>query len=394
MAINHGQIHRFAKSCTKVIALGALLLVAAAPIAHAQGGSGKYDTGPLHYLVDPDWPKPLPNNWIMGQVSGLAIDKYDNIWVYQRPRSLDTSENGAVQQPQRSQCCVPAPSVIEFNQAGEVVNAWGGPDYIPGWPNSEHGILVDNQGYVWIGGNGAGDRVAYKFTQDGKLVGQIGQVFSANSAPPENNQDTTILGQPAQFAIDERANELYIADGYLNKRIVVYDRNTFQFKRGWGAYGIPLSQIDNNPTTAYDPNAPVDLQFRNPVHGVSLSKDGLVYASDRVNDRYQVFTKNGQFLQEAFIRPATLGNGSVWGITFSDDARQKYLLVPDGENNVVWEVLRSNGQVMGSFGHGGHQCGEFHWVHVAQFDSHGNFFEGEVDVGKRVQKFTPIDLSN
>jgi len=182
MAINHGQIHRFAKSCTKVIALGALLLVAAAPIAHAQGGSGKYDTGPLHYLVDPDWPKPLPNNWIMGQVSGLAIDKYDNIWVYQRPRSLDTSENGAVQQPQRSQCCVPAPSVIEFNQAGEVLNAWGGPDYIPGWPNSEHGILVDNQGYVWIGGNGAGDRVAYKFTQDGKLVGQIGQVFSADSA--------------------------------------------------------------------------------------------------------------------------------------------------------------------------------------------------------------------
>jgi hypothetical protein len=113
-----------------------------------------------------------------------------------------------------------------------------------------------------------------------------------------------------------------------------------------------------------------------------------------VNDRYQVFTRNGEFLQEAFIRPATLGNGSVWGITFSDDARQRYLLIPDGENNVVWEVLRSNGQVVGSFGHGGHQCGEFHWVHVAQFDSHGNFFEGEVDVGKRVQKFTPVDMSN
>jgi len=238
------------------------------------------------------------------------------------------------------------------------------------------------------------DRVAYKYTQDGKLVGQIGQESPSDSAPPQNNQDTSILGQPAQFAIDERANELYIADGYLNKRVVVYDRNTLQFKRGWGAYGIPLSQIDNNPTTAYDPNAPVDTQFRNPIHGVSLSKDGLVYVSDRVNHRYQVFTTAGQFLQEAFILPATLGNGSVWGMTSSNDARQKYLLTPDGENNVVWEVLRSNGQVMGSFGHGGHQCGEFHWVHLAQFESYGNFFEGEVDVGKRVQKFTPVDLSN
>ena len=394
MAKNHGHMYHVMKRYAEAIALGTLVLLAAMPIAYAQGGAGQYDTGPLHYLVDPDWPKPLPNNWIMGQVSGLAIDKYDNIWVYQRPRSLDTSENGAVQQPPRSQCCVPAPSVIEFNQAGEVINAWGGPGYIPGWPNSEHGILVDNQGYVWIGGNGAGDRAAYKFTQDGKLVGQIGQVFPADSAPPENNQDTSILGQPAQFAMDERANELYIADGYLNKRIVVYDRNTLQFKRGWGAYGIALSQIDNNPTTPYDPTAPADTQFRNPVHGVSFSKDGLVYVSDRVNDRYQVFSRAGNFLQEAFIRPATLGNGSVWGITFSDDARQKYLLIPDGENNVVWEVLRSNGQVMGSFGHGGHQCGEFHWVHVAQFDSHGSFFEGEVDVGKRVQKFTPIDLNN
>ena len=144
-----------------VVAIGGshpLLRLTVGSTAHAQAGAGKYDTGPLHFLVDPDWPRPLPNNWIMGQVAGLAIDKYDNIWVYQRPRSLDTSETGAVQQPQRSQCCVPAPSVIEFNQAGEVINAWGGPDYIPGWPNSEHGILVDKQGYVWIGGNGAGDR--------------------------------------------------------------------------------------------------------------------------------------------------------------------------------------------------------------------------------------------
>src|SRR5262245_7286201 len=140
MAENHIHIYHVMKRYAEAIALGTLVLLAMMPIAHAQGGVGKYDTGPLHYLVDPDWPKPLPNNWIMGQVSGLAIDKYDNIWVYQRPRSLDTTETGAVQQPPRSQCCVPAPSVIEFNQAGEVINAWGGPGYIPGWPNSEHGM--------------------------------------------------------------------------------------------------------------------------------------------------------------------------------------------------------------------------------------------------------------
>ena len=228
---------------TVATGLALLLLPATGLPAHAQGGTQNYDFGPLKYKVDPTWPKQLPNNWIMGQVGGLSIDSHDNIWVYQRPRSLDPSEAGAVQTPPRSQCCVPAPSVLEFNQAGKVINAWGGPGYIPQWPNTEHGILVDEQGYVWIAGNGAGDRALLKFTEDGKLVGEIGQIYpGGNGAPPEDNTNVNLLGQPAQMAMDEAADEIYIADGYLNKRIVVYDRNTLAFKRGWGAYGIPLCQ--------------------------------------------------------------------------------------------------------------------------------------------------------
>ncbi|MBV9784027.1 MAG: hypothetical protein JO264_09430 [Acidisphaera sp.] len=370
------------------IGLGALLSLSAGSTAMAQGGTQNYNYGPLKYKVDPTWPKELPNNWILGQVAGLSIDKGNHIWAYQRPRSLDTSENGAVQTPMRSECCVPAPSVIEFNQAGEVINAWGGPGYIAQWPNSEHGILVDKQNYVWIAGNSTGDRAVLKFTEDGRLVGEIGQIYQGGvGSPPEDNTNTSILGQPAMMKMDEAANELYIADGYLNKRVVVYDRNTLAFKRGWGAYGKPLSAISNAAPAAYDPNAPVDQDFRNPVHGVSLSNDGLVYVSDRVNDRYQVFTKQGEFINEVFIRPATLGNGSVWATAFSDDAKQKYLLIPDGENNVVWEVLRGSGNVVGSFGHGGHKAGDFHWVHNLELDSNGNVFTSEVDVGKRVQKF-------
>ena len=377
------------------MSIASAILVSLAVGSAAQAQSGP-QSGPPRYTVDPTWPKQLPNNWILGQVGGLSIDQFDHIWVLQRPLSLDTSENGAVQTPQRSQCCVPAPSVLEFDQAGNVIQAWGGPNYVPDWPATEHGILVDKRGFVWVGGNGAGDRQLLKFTNDGKLVLEIGHKYPAASAPPENNQDTSILGQVAQFVVDDAANEIYVADGYLNKRVVVYDTNTGAFKRGWGAYGQPLSSIDNGPSggegtggagVPYDPNAPVDQQFRNPVHCINISREGYVYVCDRVNDRYQVFTKQGQFLQEVFIRPATLGNGSVWDIKFSHDPQQRYLLIADGENNVVWEVQRATGNIVGSFGHGGHQVGQFHWVHVGDLDSLGNYYEGEVDVGKRVQRF-------
>ncbi len=366
------------KASALALGLGAVVALASAPAAQA-------DSGPPQYKVDPSWPKQLPHNWLIGQVGGLVVDSHDHIWILQRPRTLTADEAGAAQTPPRSQCCFPAPSVIEFDKEGNVLQAWGGPGYVPDWPATEHGIWVDKQGFVWLAGNGGGDRMLLKFTNNGTLVGQIGH---AGDTSPENNTDTTRLGQVASMWVDDAAHEVYVADGYLNKRIVVYDSDTLAFKRGWGAYGKPLAAISNLPAPGpYNPAAPLDLDFRNPVHYVALSKDGFVYVSDRVNDRTQVFTKQGIFVKEFVLSPLTRGNGSVWQATPSGDAKQTFLLVPDGENNVVWILNRATGAVVSSLGHNGRNAGFFHWVHVGGLDSEATLYLGEVDTGKRVQKF-------
>jgi len=365
------------------LGIGACALLATTPIAVGKDKPGKPPKAP-NYVVDPSWPKQLPTNWLIGQVAGLAVDKHDHIWVLQRPRSLTVDEAGLAQSPPRSACCLPAPSVLEFDSDGNLLRAWGGPGYVADWPATEHGIWVDNQGYVWLAGNGGGDRMLLKFTSDGSLVGQIGH---AGDTSPRNNADTTKLGQVASMWVDDAAHEVYIADGYLNNRIVVYNSDTLAFKRGWGAYGKPLSAISNAPAPAYVPGGPIATDFRNPVHYVGLTKDGLVYVSDRVSDRVQVFNKQGGFMQEFFVRPETRGNGSVWQAIGSADDHQAYLLVPDGENNVVWILNRADGSVVSTFGHSGRNAGQFHWVHVGGLDSDGNFYLGEVDTGKRLQKF-------
>jgi DNA-binding beta-propeller fold protein YncE len=342
---------------------------------------------PPTYRVDPTWPKELPNNWIIGQVGGLAVDSHNNIWIHQRPRSCTPDELGATQTPPRSMCCVAAPSVIEFDQNGKLLQAWGGPGHVKDWFENEHGIRVDSAGNVWLTGNGDSDRHVMKFTNTGKLLLEIGHP----SKEPENNQDTSILGRPAGVDLDEAAHEVYIADGYMNKRIVVYDSETGKFKRGWGAYGIPLSQIDNTfPVPAYKSSDPHDKQFRNPTHCVHLSRDNFVYVCDRQNDRVQVFQKDGKFVKEFFLRPETLGSGSDWDMAFSADKEQTYLLIADGTNNVIWTVKRSDGTIIGSTGHSGRNAGQFHWVHQIGSDSMGNLYTGEVDTGKRVQKFKPV----
>jgi DNA-binding beta-propeller fold protein YncE len=348
-----------------------------------------------HYQVDPFWPKQLPNNWTMGQVGGMAIDGQDHIWVLQRPRSATEDELGAQRTPPRSDCCNSTPSVLEFNTDGNVIKSWGGPGFVPDWPTVEHALWVDKGGNVWISGAGVDDRQVIKFTSDGRQLLEIGR----KSKAPKNNQDTSLLGRAAGLDVDDAAHEVYIADGYLNNRVVVYDSDTGKFKRGWGGYGIPLSEVANSveqieaevPTAgtipAYAPGGPPDKQFRSPVHCARLSIDGLVYVCDRQNDRIQAFTKQGKFLKEFFVRPATLGMGSAWTVVFSHDTAQKYLLVVDGENSVVWILRRSDGAVVSSFGHSGRNAGQFHWVHQAVMDSKGNLYTGEVDNGKRLQKF-------
>jgi hypothetical protein len=373
-------------------ALGVCLAFIVGAVAAVQAQSDDEDAP--QYQVDPFWPKRLPNNWIMGQVGGLSVDDHDHIWVLQRPLTSTPDELGAQSTPARSLCCNNTPSILEFDPQGNLIKSWGGPDYVPEWPKSEHGIWVDKQGNVWIGGNAPSDRQVLKFSGDGKLLLEIGHSSNA----PKNNQNTSLLGQPAGIEIDDAAHEIYIADGYMNNRVVVYDSDTGEFKRGWGAYGSVLANVKNDPpypaegvqdrgANQYSPGKPLDQQFKNPVHCAHLSADGFVYVCDRDNDRVQVFTKMGKFVKEFQVHPTTLGNGSVWAINFSRDPQQKYLLIADGEDNVVWVVRRDNGAVVSSFGHSGRNAGEFHWLHQAGMDSKGNLYTGEVDTGKRIQKF-------
>jgi DNA-binding beta-propeller fold protein YncE len=355
-------------------AMSALVLAAAVLPACAEGPAFK---------VDPFWPKPLPHNWIMGQVGGMAIDAQDNIWVFQRPRSLTPDEKGAALNPPRSKCCVSAPSVMVFNQAGDVVKAWGGPGENQGydWPLQEHAILVDNKGFVWLSGNGKGDSMVLKFTNDGKFVKQFGR-----RGPLTSSTDLSQFGLVASLELDAGANEIYAADGYGNHRVAVLDPDTGAIKRIWGAYGKPPTD-QNLPQ--YNPDSP---QFANPVHCIALAKDGLVLVCDRSNNRVQVFRKDGTFVRQYAFDPATHGSGSTWDLLFSPlDKEQKYFVIIDGTNNVIETVRRSDGAVVGTFGHAGRNAGEFHWVHVGAFDSRGNLFTGEVDTGKRLQKWVPAN---
>src|SRR3569833_2757046 len=258
------------------------------------------------FAVDASWPKQLPINWILGQVGGIAVDWQGHIWVIHRPRSLTDDEKGASLNPPRSKCCVSAPPVLEFDTDGSLLRAWGGPGEGYEWVGREHGIEVDERGFVWIGGYADNDNAILKFTLDGKFVSQIGSI-----APSKGSNDTTQLGKPAETAIDKEANEIYVADGYGNRRVIVLDAPTLAYKRHWGAYG---NKPDAAKQAAYDPKAPASQQFGNPVHCVKLANDGLVYVCDRINDRIQVFKKDGCFVKEWFYEMSTLGIVAVWDI--------------------------------------------------------------------------------
>ena len=329
------------------------------------------------FRVDPFWASELPNNWILGQVSGVAVDAQDHVWILHRPRTLDARQRG-----EDGMCCVPAPPVIELSPEGEVLRSWGGPGDGFEWPENEHGIHVDHQGHVWIGGNGASDAHLLKFTSDGEFLLQIGEAGqSGGSNDPDN------LGRAAAIEVDAETNEVYVADGYGNRRVVVYDADTGAYKRHWGAYG---ERPDDRELPAYDPDAePLD-QFRSPVHGAAISNDGLVYVADRTNNRLQVFQKDGQFVTEAFVRPETLGSGSVSGVTLSRDPDQRWLFIPDGTNNVVWILDRASLTVVDRFGRLGKNAGQFYRLHNLAIDSRGNLYTTEVNVGQRFQKFDRV----
>jgi len=329
------------------------------------------------YKVDPFWPQELPDNLIIGAVGGVTVDSHDHIWIVQRPGSIAKNDLGAAADPPTTMCCVAAKPVMEFDAQGKLLQQWGGPGEGYDWVSSEHGIYVDKNDNVWLAGGG--DRHVLKFTRDGKFLMQIGHP----SKDPYDSSRTDLLGRPTGMTVDDEAHEVYIADGYGNRRIIVYDSDTGAFKRLWGAYGNKPNDDKQEP---YSPDNWRAQQFRT-THAVHISNDGLVYVCDRDNDRIQVFTKQGKFVTEFPVRIETLSNGSVWDLTFSADKEQKYLFVADGSNDVVWILLRSDGKVLGYFGHRGQYAGQFTWVHGIASDSAGNLYTGEVSEGKRVQKF-------
>jgi DNA-binding beta-propeller fold protein YncE len=331
------------------------------------------------FEVDPLWPKPMPNGWLLGTTIGVGVDAQDHVWIVHRPDTLSAEETAAAQTPPVAACCAPAPPVLEFDPAGNLVGHWGGPGEGYEWPQSNHGITVDHKGYVWIGGNGSNDAHVLKFTRTGKLLLQVGR-----QGQSKGSNDTVNFGRVAKIFVDPKANEAYLADGYGNKRVAVIDADTGAFKRYWGAYGNKPDDTNPGP---YDPDAPPAQQFRTPVHCAELSLDGLVYVCDRPNDRIQVFKADGTFVKEVFIAKRTLGDGSVWDIAFSKDPQQRYLYVADGKNEKVYVIDRQSLQILTSFGDGGRQPGQFFAVHSIATDSKGNVYTTETYQGRRLQKF-------
>ena len=332
------------------------------------------------FEVDPFWPQPLPNHWLLGAAVGISVDSRDHVWVVHRQASLNArTEIGAAADPPTGECCMPAPNLLEFDPAGNLVGHWGGPGEGYDWPSSNHGVTIDHKDNVWIGGNGREDAHILKFTRSGQFLTQIGKPGTS-----QGSNDTETFGRVAEVSIDAANNEVYVADGYGNRRVAVLDLDSGEFKRYWGAYGNQPEDVDLGP---YDPEAPPAQQFRNPVHCAEPSHDGLVYVCDRANDRIQAFRSDGTFVKEVFIAPKTLGDGSVWDLAFSKDPEQKYLYVADGKNMKIYVLLRETLEVLTSFGDGGRQPGQFFGVHSIATDSKGNIYTTETYEGKRVQKF-------
>jgi hypothetical protein len=342
------------------------------------------------FAVDPAWPKPLPEEngvqLVPGQVSGIAVDdRNGHVWIIHRPATLLPDEwNAKEARPVTHRCCKALPPVAEFDAEGNYVRGWQPRPGRYDWPKSEHGIYVDPDGNVWVAGNGDEDNQILKFTPQGEFLMQIG-----HAGKSQGSNSRTQLGRPAHMVVDPGTQELYVADGYGNRRVVVFDARSGAYKRHWGAYGGTPS---DEKLAAYDPAQPPSRQFGNPVHCVRLSVDRKVYVCDRVNNRIQVFTPAGEFLQELRVEPLTQANGSVWDMVLSHDPAQSYLYVADGANGRIYVLRRSDGAQVGSFGRTGRMAGEFKWVHNLAIDREGNLYTSEVGFGRRVQKFRLVSF--
>lgn len=347
-----------------------------APASGATAPAARNASGAPAFKIEPWWPQDMSNDWIMGAITGVFVDAKGHVWVTHLPETLTPEETSAVQKPPIGTCCVPAPVVVEFDADGKVVQGWGDPSQdIAQWPRNPHGIFVDHKDFVWVGSY-MHHRVM-KFTRDGKMVLTIGTYDKNNGS-----NDPDLLGGPAGIWVEPKTNEVFIADGYRNRRVIVYDGDTGKYLRHWGAFG---DKPDDTPEPKErDPNAPPPRQFST-VHGIIGSKDGLIYVADRRGNRIQVFEQSGKFVKEKIIAPATLSSGSAFAFAFSPD--EKFIHMADGTNHKVWTLRRDDLEIVGEFGRGGHQLGQMLRPHGMAADAKGNLYVGEASTGRRIQKF-------
>jgi DNA-binding beta-propeller fold protein YncE len=375
----------------RVILLLAVFTTAGLLIAGELAGQNRHTGQAPYFEVDPFWPKPLPNHWVLGSAIGVSVDERDHVWIIHRGSATLAEKEKALETKMSDECCAGAPPVLEFDADGKLVGHWGGPAAGYEWPTSNHGITVDHKGNVWIGGNGPGDSQVLKFTRAGKFLLQVGKANARLGAMKDGkptyaggSNDPISFGRVAKIFVDPSANEAYLADGYLNKRVAIIDADSGKLKRYWGAYGNKPDDTDLGP---YNPDAPPVKQFRTPVHCADLSNDGLVYVCDRPNNRIQVFKKDGTFVKEAFYAKHSKGDGAIFDLAFSKDPAQTYLYMADGNNMKIRVLRRDTLEELTSFGDGGRQPGQFYAVHSIAVDSKGNIYTTETYEGKRLQKF-------
>src|SRR5215469_13948738 len=396
---------------------GFSLRVAAAVVVFCAAIVAQALTAPK-FKFDPDWPKPLPNKWKLGGVTGLAVDKDDNVWILDRPADLRDAELHAAKNPPTAECCTRPPSMIHIDKEGKVMGS-----FTPEQPQG-HGLAADSKGFVYLG-----QFTVRKYDpKTGKLVGEAPRTpekppgtggeaaavlnpapskggpgpLGTFPAPPPRRPDPgggagfrqkyppstpMIVQNIEEIRLDESARELYASDAYLGGRVMVFDLDTLKFKRGWGAYGKPLSEISTNDADrAYTPGGPLPKEFKGHLT-LNISNDGFVYAADRNANRIQVTTKEGKFLKEFILAPNTGEGGSTGGVAFSPDKAQRFLYISDLTNNCIWFLNREDGKVVEKLGSAGQNGGQFFGLHMIAVDSKGNIYTGEVQNGERVQRF-------
>jgi len=337
----------------------------------------------------------------MQQVTGISVDSMDNVWFLNRANAPEVDEISGEGTPAPVLCCVRGPELIKVDQQGNVLSAWGGVGH-PKWPLNPQTVIADSKGNIWISGTNAQDSII-KYSTDGKVLWDFDHRPSAEAGMmPENNQETSFLINKGRFQLDEVANELYIIQ---QKRVVIYDASTGAYKRGWGGHGMPLSEISNEPIPGYKWTGgppPDEKNFVPELHFIEISRDRRVYIGERGANRIAVFTTEGKWLQDIMVSPNTPARGcgglptfksscgTTYKLAISKDPQQKYLFVADGHNFVIWMVDRQSGKTLGHFGGNGRLAGQLHFPNAVATDARGNIYTGEVDTGKRIQKFVPV----